>query len=405
MNITAIETVYNKTWSNFCWVRVETKDGLTGLGETFRHPTSIITYIHDVIAPYLLGRDAGAVARHAHDLRHHGGLRFLGYPTRSVEMRANSAIDIALWDLKAQAAAQPLYRYLGGPVRDTIRIYNTCAGPGYNWTAGARRARVADSVSAVDSVLDDDLLWQETDPGALALSLLEDGINAMKIWPFDRAAEATGGHSISAADLDHALSRIAAIRDAVGNRMDILMEYHSLWHQAPALRILREVDAYAPFWHEDPVAMENLKGLAELRNLSNTPIAGSESHGTVTWVRDAIAACAVDYLHFDIGWVGGLSEALRVAQYAAAHDRLISPHDCTGPVVWMANLHLALSQINTLWLESVRAYYNGLYCDLVTRLPQICDGQASAPDAVGLGTDLSEFLLLHQETEIRRSAR
>lgn len=149
--------------------------------------------------------------------------------------------------------------------------------------------------------------------------------------------------------------------------------------------------------------MENLLELAELRDLSNTPIAGSESHGTVTWVRDAIAAGAVDYLHFDIGWVGGLSEALRVAQYASAHDRLIAPHDCTGPVVWMANLHLALSQVNTLWLESVRAYYKGLYLDFVTALPQIVDGQASAPDAAGLGTELSEFLLTHPDTEIRRA--
>ena len=401
MRISAIETIYNKNWSNFCWVRIETEEGLIGLGETFRHPTPIITYIHDVIAPYLLGRDAGAVSRLAHDLRQYGGLRFLGYPTRSVEMRANSAVDIALWDLKAKSADQSLYRYIGGPVRDKIRIYNTCAGPGYNWTAGSQRALMASVTGMKPS--SDDLTLQESDPGGLAKSLLEEGITAMKIWPFDGAAEASGGKSISGKDMDHALSRIAAIRDTVGNQMDILMEYHSLWYQAPARRILREVDAYAPFWHEDPIPMENLQDLAELRDLSITPIAGSESHGTVTWVRDAIAAGAVDYLHFDIGWVGGLSEALRVAQYASAHDRLIAPHDCTGPVVWMANLHIALSQVNTLWLESVRAYYNGLYRDLVTVLPQIVDGHALAPESSGLGTELSKFLLIHPDTEIRRA--
>jgi len=405
MKIEAIETIYNKNWSNFCWVRVITEDRLTGLGETFRHPSPIVTYIHDVISPYILGKDATALARLDYDLRHHGGLRFLGYPTRSVEMRANSAINIALWDLKAQAAAQPLYRYLGGPVRDKIRIYNTCASPGYNWTAGNSRAKIAERDIDVISSPYDDLIWQESDPGGLALSLLEEGITAMKIWPFDRAAELNGGQSISSSEMDHALSRIGAIRDAVGNRVDILMEYHSLWHQVTAQRILREVDAYGPFWHEDPIPMEDLHGLAELREMSSTPIAGSESHGTVTWVRDAIAACAVDYLHFDIGWVGGLSEALRVSYYAAAHDRLIAPHDCTGPVVWMANLHLALSQVNTLWLESVRAYYKGLYSDLVTCLPKISGGYASAPDIVGLGTDLSEFLLQHPDTEIKRSSK
>ena len=100
-----------------------------------------------------------------------------------------------------------------------------------------------------------------------------------------------------------------------------------------------------------------------------------------------------------------MSEALRVSHYAAAHDRLIAPHDCTGPVVWMANLHLALSQVNTLWLESVRAYYKGLYRDLVTCLPQISGGYASAPDVIGLGADLSEFLLQHPDTEIKRSSQ
>ncbi|WP_226781577.1 mandelate racemase/muconate lactonizing enzyme family protein [Oceaniglobus trochenteri] len=404
MKITAIETIRNEEWSNFLWVRVETDAGLVGLGETFRHVTPIARYVHDHLAPWLLGRDAGAVNAHDHAMRRHGGLRFSGYPTRSVEIRANSAVDIALWDLKARAAGMPLCDLLGGPVRDRIAIYNTCAGPSYNWQSGAERARIVqDGDAALAGDVPDDLAAQASDPGALAQSLLEEGITAMKIWPFDAAAEASGGHRISGDEMRAALSRIAAIRDAVGDRMDILLEYHGLWNAAPARRILAEVDEFNPFWHEDPIPMEEIATLAELRRGTKTPIAGSESHGTATWIRDALAAGAVDYLHFDIGWTGGISEALRIAHLAAAHDRLIAPHDCTGPVVWIANLHLAMSQPNALWLESVRAYYKGLYRRLVTELPKIEMGNALAMQGPGLGTELSEELLNHPATHIERT--
>ncbi len=400
MKIIAIETVTNATWSNFLWVRIETDEGITGLGETFRHVRPVAEYIHDQAAGYLLGRDPRPVNAHADALLNSGGNRFLGYPTRSVEIRANSALDIALWDIKARALGVPLAELLGGPVRGSIPIYNTCAGPGYNWTGGQHRARI---VSAGEGEITDDLALQINDPGALAQSLLDEGITAMKIWPFDEAAEKTGGARISGEDLRTGLSKVEAIRDAVGDRMDVLMEYHGLWRAAPARRIMLEVDAYEPFWHEDLISMTEIGELAELRQASATPFAGSESHGTATWVRDALAAGAVDYIHYDIGWIGGISEALRVAHLAAAHNRLIAPHDCTGPVVWAVNLHMSLAMSNALWLESVRAYYRGIYRQLVTALPRIENGQAFAMEGPGLGTQLSEELLGHPETQVRRS--
>ncbi len=396
MRIVGIETVRNPQWANFLWLRLETDDGVSGLGETFRHATPIARYVHDVIAPFLLGQEAGAVNRIAHDLRSHGGLRFLGYPTRSVEIRANSAVDIALWDLKGKVAGLPLSELIGGPMRDRIAIYNTCAGAGYNWHAGPSRARMAGQGT-------DDLDLQRSDPGRLAASLLADGIKAMKIWPFDAAAEATGGRHISAEALKEGLAVLAAIRAEVGDAMEILLEYHSLWQPPAARRILTEADAYKPFWHEDPVAMENLRALSELRAASSTPIAGSESHGTAVWLRDALAAGAVDHIHTDIAWTGGISEALKVAAMAGAHDLSYSPHDCTGPVTWVANLHLALALPNALWLESVRAYWQDLYPRLVTELPRIDAGMAHPMTGPGLGTELSDALLSHPQTIVERS--
>ena len=406
MKVTSVETIWNPRWSNFVWVRVNTDEGLTGLGETFRHPTPVIRYMHDHVAPYLLGADPLPVTRHADAMANRGGLRFLGYPTRSVEIRANSAVDIALWDLKAKAASLPLADLLGGPFRTSIPIYNTCAGPSYNWQAGLSRARMAAAGDASQSAgsVPDDLQAQFDDPGALAQSLLDDGIKAMKIWPFDAVADRTRGTHIPPEDLREGLSKIAAIRDAVGDRINIMLEYHSLWNRAPAERIMREVDAFDPFWHEDPIRMEDIRALAGLRDRVKSPIAGSESHGSATWFRDAFEANAIDYAHFDIGWVGGLTEGIKVAHLADANGRLIAPHDCTGPVVWIANLHLALSQPNALILESVRAFYRGIYKSFVTELPRIENGIAHAMEGPGLGTELSEELLNHPDTQIERSA-
>ena len=407
MKIVGLETIHSPRFSNLVWVRISTDEGITGLGETFRNPGPVIAYIHETCAPYLLGRDPRPVALHADALLHRVGNHFQGYPTRSVEIRGNSAVDMALWDIKAQAAGLSVTELLGGPVRASIPIYNTCAGPAYNTKAdSSARARLvrAGDPAMLEGDTPDDLAAQINAPGELAQSLLAEGITAMKIWPFDEAALETGGQRITAARLSEALARIAAIRDAVGDQIDIMLEYHAYWKFAPAKRILAEVDAYKPFWHEDPISMTEIADLAELRRMSGAPFAGSETHGTATWFRDALALRAVDYLHFDMGWVGGLSEGLRIAHLAASHDRMIAPHDCTGPVTWIANLHLALSQPNALILESVRAYYRGFYRELVTDLPVIEHGVAQALPGIGLGTQLAPQLLDDPTTQLRRTS-
>ena len=104
MKITNVETIQNKQYSNIVWVKIYTDEGLVGLGETFRNPEAIVSYIHETCAPYLIGRDPLRVNEHADNLINWTANRYIGYPTRSVEFRGNSAVDIALWDLKAKAS-------------------------------------------------------------------------------------------------------------------------------------------------------------------------------------------------------------------------------------------------------------------------------------------------------------
>ena len=403
MKITSVETIQNKKYSNIVWVQIHTDEGLVGLGETFRNPEAIVAYIHETCAPYLIGRDPRRINEHADNLINWTANRYIGYPTRSVEYRGNSAVDIALWDLKAKASNLSLVDMLGGLCRDNIPVYNTCAADGYNLKANSLSRSGSEYKTNDQKRLQDDLTLQISNPGELAQSLLNEGISAMKIWPFDEFAFLTKGQRISYEDLKKGLSRIEKIRKAVGSKIDIMLEYHSLWQLAPALKIAKHVDEFDVFWHEDPINMAHLKDLAEFKSKTIAPIAGSEALGTALWYRDALAINAIDYMHYDLGWIGGITEAIKIAGLAHANNRMMCPHDCTGPVVWIANLHLSLAFPTAMILESVRAFYNGFYQNLVTDLPIIENGFAFPMNGNGLGTELKHTLLNSPDTIIKKT--
>ena len=405
MKIAAVETVQVAAYGNLVWVELHTDEGLVGLGETFRNPEATVAYIHETCAPYLLGKDPLRIERHARALMAEVGNHFMGFPSRSVEVRGNSAIDLALWDLLGKAAGLPLHQLLGGLCRERIRIYNTCASAGYNRMARAEANSLIATPGAPSEAGDafDDLVAQHERPAELARSLLENGITAMKIWPFDGHALATGGRHIGLQDLRRTVALIEAIRGAVGDRIDVMIEYHGLWQLPAALQIAEALEGIDIYWHEDPIAMHHLDDLARYKDRVRGRVAGSENLGTRPWYREAFGRGAVDVAHFDMGWIGGLSEGRKVAALAEAFDRPIAPHDCTGPVVLVANTHLVLATENALVLETVRAHYRTYYRDLVTALPRIENGFAYPLAGPGLGTALNPDLRRRDDLTIRRS--
>jgi L-alanine-DL-glutamate epimerase-like enolase superfamily enzyme len=408
MRMTAVETVQVEEYSNLLWVRLHTDAGLVGLGETFRNPQATAAYIHETCAPYLVGRDPLQVERHGHALMHRVGNHFNGFPTRSVEIRGNSAVDMALWDLVGQALGAPLYQLLGGLAHERVPIYNTCAGYAYNARARAgantQQVRRGQAPAPVDPARPyEDLEAQVHRPGDLAESLLGEGIRAMKIWPFDAYALARAGFAIALDELKEGVAVVEEIRRRVGDRMDIMIEFHGLWQLAPALQIMEALRDLDVFWLEDPIAMHNLADLAAYRQRATTRVCGSEALGTCAWYREAFTRGAIDVAHFDMAWVGGISEGRRIAALAHAFDRPIAPHDCTGPVLLVANTHVMASQPNTLIAETVRAYYSGFYRDIVTVLPRIAEGYIYAMDGPGLGTALRPELLARADVLVQRS--
>ena len=383
MKITGITTTRVRERPNLLWVEVETDEGVTGLGETFFMASTVETYLHDVVAPQVIGRDPLRIDAIARDL-----VGYLGHRSTGVEARGNSALDIALWDLFGHAAGQPLAQLLGGFTRSSIRTYNTCAGPEYIKDAtGQQTANFGIGGHEYDDL---DAFLHRADE--LAHSLLEEGITAMKIWPFDAAAEKTGGTYISAADMKAALEPFAKIRDAVGDRMDIMVEFHSMWQLLPAMQIARELAAFDTFWHEDPIRMDSLGSLKRYAEASIAPICASETLGSRFAFRDLLETGAAGVVMMDIAWCGGISEARKIASMAETWHLPVAPHDCTGPVTLAASTHLSLNAPNALVQESVRAAYRGWYRDLVTGLPDVTDGMISVGDAPGHGCRLRDDL-------------
>jgi galactonate dehydratase len=396
MKITAIETIRIAEFPNLLWVHIHTDEGQIGLGETFYGPSAAEAHIHEIIAPQLIGQNPLLINRHHPKL-----IGYVGFSGAGAEQRGRSAVDIALWDVWGQASGQPIHQLLGGAVRDDIRVYNTCAGYKYvRETAGQTTENYG--LDRSEGPYEDlDAFLNSADE--LAHSLLEMGIDGMKIWPFDHAAERSGGQYISAADLDKALEPFAKIRKAVGDKMDVMAELHSFWDRPNAVRIARALEQYKPFWVEDPVFMDHLSSLGEVARSTTCPIAVGETRGGAADFRYLLELGSLSQLIMDVAWCGGITEARKIAHMAEPWHVPVAFHDCTGPVTLTASTHLALASRNCHIQEMVRAFYYGWYSELMTALPPVENGRIRTPDGPGLGTRLQPDVLKRADCRIRRS--
>jgi galactonate dehydratase len=399
MKITRIDTVRTEEFPNLVHVLVHTSEGLTGLGETFFFADAVEAHIHDVAAECLLGEDPSQIERLAAALR-----GYVGSSSSGAETRAASAIDIALWDLLGKTLGQPLYDLLGGRSRDQIRTYNTCAGERYVRGRGAQTVTNWGLYEPSANGRHEDLDAFLRRPEELARSLLDEGTTGMKIWPFDPYAEATQGHDISTSELDLALEPIRRIRDAVGREMDVMVELHALWDVAAACRIVSALEDFDLFWIEDPVRLTSARASAEVQRATHAPIAAGETLAGLADYRDLLARDGARIVIFDVGWVGGITAARKVAALAEAYERPVAPHDCTGPVVYSAATHMSLHLPNAIRQESVRAFWDGWYRDLVTALPVIDRGMVSAPPGPGLGLELRPEVFERADVRIRSTS-
>jgi L-alanine-DL-glutamate epimerase-like enolase superfamily enzyme len=226
----------------------------------------------------------------------------------------------------------------------------------------------------------------------------------MKIWPFDHAADATGGNDISVADLKKGMEPFEKIRKRVGDRIDLHVELHGLWNLPSAMKIARAMEPLEPYWFEDPIRPSNIDALREFKASTRIWTTASETLASRWSFREVFEKQATSVAMLDIGWCGGLGEAKKIATMAESYEIPIAPHDCTGPVLLTASVHLAMASPNALVQEVVRAFYFGWYRELVDELPKLEKGFIVPTEAPGLGIKLKRGLLERPDATVRVSS-
>lgn len=356
---------------------------VTGHGETYYVPTAAAAVIHDFFAPRLLGSDALAIESHWRFLYE----RITAFGGTGAELRALSAVDLALWDIAGQLLQVPVWRLLGGPVRDSLPVYNSCGGPFYG--RSNRRTPTASGWPGhgdpgQPGPFEDN--WASMNaPEVLAEELIELGYRGMKLWSFDAVYRRSGGQSISWQDLREGLRPFERIRDRVGDRIEVMLDGHGFFTLAAARRITDGMVPVRPLWLEDVLRPDSVHAMAEFRRQSQVPIAVSEMLVTADSYRQVLDAGAADFVMIDPTWVGGISASRRIADLAQLHQIPVLMHDCTGPLTLLAGVTIGASHSAVVMQETVRAHLETLYPLLIDTSIHVVKGELPLPEQAGIG--------------------
>ena len=361
MKITAIESLQWAEHARILFVRVHTDQGIIGVGETVEKVEGSRGALHGTIAPLLLGQDP-------HDIEGlwqfvFDNIMYHGYS--GAELRALSAVEHALWDIVGKAYNLPLYQLLGGKTREGVPTYNTC-------------------VSFGD--IQDYAAWH-TDAGALARSLLADGISALKIWPFDKYSEKYFGQYISPEDIEDGLTPIKQIRDAVGTEMEIGIECHFRWNRVSIERIARALEPYDILFLEDAMPAVNVGEIALFSRRSSIPVVGSELLMTRWQVREWLERQTSQILMTDPLWNGGVAETRKIAALAETFGIPLVLHNLSGPICHAICVHVGAHIPNLFFIESSRALYKNYFNTLTDYAPLPRNGHFALPTGPGLGVN------------------
>jgi L-alanine-DL-glutamate epimerase-like enolase superfamily enzyme len=246
----------------------------------------------------------------------------------------------------------------------------------------------------------DDVHDFNTQPVELASELLAAGIGAMKVWPFDGVGLKNRGQSISAAEMEACLTPIRKIRESVGDKMEIAVEFHGYWNLPCALKIAQALEPYRVMWLEEILPQDNLAAYRTLSEKCRQPLCVSERLMTRWNFRELMENGAASIIMPDIGWCGGLSEARKIANWAETYYRPTAPHNCAGPVTHFASWHLAMATPNFQILETVRRHYGERFVPIATVTGNPENGRLGEPPGPGLGAELKPDFLRGERVKV-----
>jgi len=326
---------------NWLFVKVETEDGITGIGEGSGWPRVVEAAVQDM-AHVVIGQDAFAIER----LWQRMHVAIMGHGMSGVVGQgAINAIDMALWDIKGKALGVPVWQLLGGKVRDSVRAYTHASTP---------------------------------DQARAALAM---GFGALK----------TGG-------VKNPVEKATLIREAVGDAIDLMIDLHGPpWLTAPdAIGICKALAPLGPLFVEEPLAPEDMDGYRRLRDQTDVPLAAGERHGGLHGIAPLLRHGLVDVVQPDAGRAGGITGLRKIAALAEASFATMAPHaGSLGPVAEFAAIHVLASIPNALIHERMEPDWEGRARTIATTLP-LRDGYVLVPDAPGLGVEIDEdFVAAH----------
>ena len=358
MKIVGFETfLANAGLRNYLFIRLRTDTGLTGLGEASLEwqERTVRTLCHEWVESRVMGRDPFDIETVV------GGLIRDQYQGGSTVMTAISGVEIAMWDIIGKACGQPVYRLLGGRCHATIPAYAN------GWYGGAHTpAEYADR----------------------ARDVVARGYRAMKFDPFG-----TAWKEMSDEVADLAVERVAAVRQAVGPRIGLMIEYHGRLSASAAIAMIKRLERFHPTWSEEPVVPEALDLLADVKRATGATISAGERLYTLADFARLCSLRAADVIQMDVAHCGGILVSKKIAAMAAVQDLRIAPHCSVGPVALASALHVDMSTPN-LFVQEAFGEFDVPWRDaLVCGWNPLEGGVFRLGDAPGLGLELDEAVV------------
>jgi len=352
----------------FVFVKLTTDDQITGLGEAYCVPFSphlVARMIEDVFERYASGQDPHDIENLWRRVYSSG---FTQHPDLTL-MGVLSALEMACWDIVGKAAGQPVYKLLGGLVHERLRSYTYIyPRPG----------------DPTDVYRDPDLA------AAYAADYVRQGFTALKFDPVGPYTAFDGRQlSLDALDLSEKFAK--RLREAVGSSADLLFGTHGQMTASSAIRLARRLEPYDPLWLEEPVPPDAPEEMAKVARATSIPVAAGERLTTKYDFARMLSVGAISILQMNLGRVGGLLEAKKIAGMAEVHHAQIAPHLYCGPVVGAANIQLASCSPNFLILEGIERW-GGFHAEILRTPITWEDGYVIPPSAPGLGVELDEAI-------------
>ena len=351
MKITAVETIMTRS---DVFVKISTNEGITGYGDATNTfvPYSIEGMLKD-ITPYLIGEDPQRI-----EYLWQSCFRRRFYRGGPATGAALAGIDQALWDIKGKACGMPVYQLLGGLARTKVRVYGHVTGDTAEEAAKQAKQRVAKGITA---------------------------IRFRAFHSYDR--ENLHDHNLA---MQQQIEYLAAIREAVGDEIDLILECHGRYDPVWALKLANLAKPFHPFMMEDPIRHENPEAFRRLREHTDIPLATGERYHNLWDCRETIVNQYVDYIRPDVSHCGGISEMMKIAAMAEEYYIDLIPHNNAGALGSAATLHAALSIPNITMIEAPWVNEDDPYSKVVKPFPKVENGYALPLEGPGLGVEFDE---------------